>query len=65
MPGRYVLIQDGAVSIELTPPEWAVALDALEKSHSNAENGYSPASRGALYRTMRKFQEAAEQLKGL
>ena len=60
---RYVLIGDGQVSIELTPDEWAVALDALEKKHSDRDNGYSPANKGALYRIVRKFTEAASQLR--
>ena len=63
MSDRYVLIPDGNVSIALTPTEWAVVLDALEKVHSDRTNGYSPMSKAALYRSVRKFQEATEQLK--
>jgi hypothetical protein len=62
---RYVLIQDNQVSIVLAPDEWAVTLDALEKAHSNRDNGYSPENKGALYRSVRKFTDAAEQLRGM
>lgn len=63
MPDRYVLIQDGNVSIELSPTEWAVVLDVLEKAHSDRANGYSPISKAALYRSVRKFQDAAQQVR--
>lgn len=63
---RYVLVPDGQVSIELTPDEWAVALDALEKAHADrVNNGYSPPNKAALYRAARKFAEASEQLRAL
>lgn len=69
---RYVLIPDGQVVIELTPDEWAIALDALEKAHADrtgviaAATGtppYSPSNRGALYRVVRKLNDAASQLR--
>ena len=63
MPDRYVRIREGNVSIELAPTEWSVVLDALEKAHSDKNNGYSPVSKAALYRSVRKFQEAAQQLR--
>lgn len=62
---RYVLIQDNQVSIALAPDEWAVALDALKRAHSDKDNGYSRDNKGALYRSVRKFTDAAEQLRGM
>ena len=62
---RYVLVPDNAIIVPLTPDEWAVALDALEKAHSDRDNGYSRASKGALFRVVRKFAEAANQIPGI
>jgi hypothetical protein len=63
VPDRYVRIREGNVSLELAPTEWAVVLDAIEKTRSNIENGYSPSEKAALYRSVQKFQKAAEQLR--
>jgi hypothetical protein len=62
---RYVLVPDDSVIVPLTPQEWAVALDALEKVHSDRDNGYSPVSKTSLYRVVRKFAEAANQIPGI
>lgn len=64
MPGRYVKIGDESVSIELSPDEWAVALDALQRVQVDRDNPYSPWNRAALSRTVRKLTDAASQLKG-
>jgi hypothetical protein len=53
------------VALALTPDEWAVSLDALEKAHSDRDNGYSPANKGALYRSVRKFLDVADQLRDM
>lgn len=63
MSGRYVKVADDGVCIELTPDEWAVALDALERVQADQSNGYSPWNRGALTRTVRKLTAAAVQLR--
>lgn len=63
MSGRYVKVAEDGVLVELTPDEWAVALDALERAQADRGNGYSPANRSALTRAVRKFGDAAGQLR--
>lgn len=63
MSGRYVKVADDRVALELTPDEWAVALDALLKTHNERNNDYTPWNKAALGRTVAKMKDAASQLR--
>lgn len=53
---------DENVLIELTPQEWAVACDALERVQGDYGRGYSRTMDQALSRVVRKLGEAREDL---
>ena len=62
---RYVEIADSQICIALSPDEWAVALDALNRVQVDRGNPYSPNNRSALTRAITKLDNASEQLRAM
>lgn len=61
---RYVEVErEDGVLIELTPHEWAVALDVMETVHSDTANKYSPYNRAAIWRAVEKLRRGQEQVR--